>query len=152
MATANDLLHEYQLLRTLTTETPGTFSDDPDWGGDASESPPVDEMMSVPRYRPDTDNAPSEEVSFYYVQKDGSGNILDRVSSSIDLQGVYEVEAIDGETIQERHQLDSAAVTGVASNRPVLLTMRGARRFTIRCSSITVDGSTESIEIWARVE
>jgi hypothetical protein len=152
MGTANDNLHEYRLLRTLTTETPGTFSDDPDWGGDASEEVPFNEAMGVPRYRPDTDNAPSEEVSFYYVQKDTNGAILDRGASSIDVQGVYQVEALEGESIQEKHQLDSVAVTGVPSNRPVLLTMRGVRQFTVRCSSITVDGTTTSIEIWARIE
>lgn len=147
----------FKLLRTLTSAN-GTFADDPDWGGDASEAVPLEDSAALFRSSTPGMDGPADSVFFYWVQKDANGNVLDRAAEEATTQGVLVIQAnlrdADGNvTREELHKIDSAeSSTPLPPNRGSYLTVRGADRFTVRLTAITASASARSIEIWYRQE
>jgi hypothetical protein len=155
--------NQWQLLKTIAADSPGTFSDETDWGG--TNVAPTSGFTGLPHERRRS-HEDLEIISLWVVALDGTGAVLGRGSPVMNwtIQMVQVVRYPDDlifDTGPNRTTappllssvvIDSLGVsTGVTLNREIQLEARAMRRFTTRFSGFTnVPGTAETLLVFWR--
>lgn len=155
--------NQWQLLKTIAADSPGTFSDETDWAG--TNTVPTTGLTGLPHERRRSGQH-LDSISLWVVALDGTGALLGRGSPVMNwtIQMVQVVRYPDdfifdtGAARTTAPPLSSSVVvdslglsTGVTINREIELSGRAIRRFTTRFSGFTnVPGTAESLLVFWR--
>lgn len=144
---------EWFLLRTKTDET----TDDPNWAGlnDNPTEPVGDADITTWAPSVDQNGNPVTAIEVVVLGVTSARVPVDRASGTIDVQLVEVIPRDDtnlGGTVGDAVLVvDSAAVTGVPLNRPVLFEINGARQWTVRLTNdASLDAAVDRLQVWAR--
>lgn len=140
-------------MRTKTDET----TDDPDWAGlnDSPTEPVGGAAILVGAPSMMGEGNPMTTVMVVVLGTTAARVPVDRASGTVDLQIVEVVprdEPLTGGTVGDAVLVvDSAAVTAVPLNRPVLFELNGARQWTVRITNdAALAGTVTQFEVWYR--
>lgn len=144
---------DWRLMRTKTDET----TDDPNWAGlnDVPTEPVGGAAIVVGSPTMMGEGNPMTTVMVVVLGVTAARVPVDRASGTVDLQVVEVIDRANpntGGTVGDAELVvDSAAVTGVPLNRPVLFELNGARQWTVRITNdASLDAAVDRLQVWYR--
>lgn len=126
----------WRTVRSITTETPGTFSADADWAGTFA-APSRELLSSAPLITPGgTSRGPVSQIQVVYAWfADGEPVARGSAVVDLDLIMVWRPQS----TLEHTHKIvvEQRIASGAAANTFYAADMRGECEYTVRISNLT---------------